>query len=305
MSAHFHTLKTDELSVIVGDNTAHKQHVAGYNGIWQISSVHDARPVYVPRVSGMNLEFFAPFSKTVEVEPRKHPVDLIVHEPARHVTLHQAPSPVAKVESWIDYQVAGPCHIDWTYRYKLHAPEHFDTGYAGFFFASYIHWPDNKAIYVISPDFFRALMWIQYCPPTQGKDSAITWVDDSYDLTFEPLDHGLYSSRAPLRYEIPLFLGRLGDMALAVMFENPQGVVICYGMTGGSFVENQSDRNPAWDFMLYTKNPSENPTGQWRARVVYKKFVSREDILLEYQQFQNSLGHKWDLPRFGPLQKQG
>lgn len=60
MSPHFHRLQTEELSLVVGDNTAHQDHQAGYNGIWDIRSVHDKTPFFVPNYCGMNFEFIAP-----------------------------------------------------------------------------------------------------------------------------------------------------------------------------------------------------------------------------------------------------
>ena len=295
----FHQLQTEELSLIVGDNSAHEHHLSGYNGIWQITSIHDRDPLFVPPYCGMNFEFIAPMSPTDPTEPKNHATDLRVEEAGREVTLHQPPTPTHHVESWMTYRTAGPAHVDWTFRYRLHDPAAFPTGVAGFFFASYIHEPENKAIYVLSRDVYDSLMWVQFCATFQGRDCAITWEEDAYEMQFGQRDHGLYTSRAPIRYAVPMFLGRRRDMAFALMFERPQGVVICHGMGGGGFVANNSDRNPAWDFLLYTDDAASEPEGAWKGRLVYKRFRSRDDILIEYRDFQHSLGREWVIPPYG------
>jgi len=248
----------------------------------------------------MNFEFIAPMPAIHATEPKDHPMELLIEDELQQVTLYQTPTPVHRVESWMTYQVAGPSQVDWTFRYRLHDTGAFPTGFAGFFFANYIHEPENKAIYLLSRDVYNALMWIQFCTAFQGRDSAVTWEDDPYGLHFGPHDHGLYASRAPIRYTVPLMLGRRGEMAFVLMFESPSGVVISHGMGGGGFVQDRSDRNPAWDFFLYVRNPSEAPEGQWNGRLLYKKFLGRDDILREYQDFQQSLGHGWTIPRYGP-----
>jgi hypothetical protein len=294
-----HTLKTEELSAIIGDNTTHHDHQAGYNGIWQMASVHDERPLFVPGYCGMNFEFIAPMAVDDRLEPKDHPTTLQIESPQHQVTLHQSSTPTHQVESWMTYRTAGPAHLDWTFRYRLHDPGAFSRGIAGFFFASYIHRPENKAIYLLSRDVYDTLMWIQFCTTFQGRNAAVAWENDPYDVDFGPHNHGLFTSRAPIRYTVPFFLGRRDDMAFVLMFEKPQGVVISHGMGGGGFVEDQSDRHPAWDFFLYTQDAASQLQGQWNGRLIYKKYLGRDDILQEYQKFQASLGHNWSIPPYG------
>lgn len=301
MSKHFHSLSVDELTVVIGDNSSHEHHLAGYNGIWHMSSVHDEHSLFVPTVCGMNFEYISPIDGKNYREPKDHPVELQIDEPGVQVTLHQTPTPSHHVESWMTYRVAGPCHLDWTFRYKLHKPADFPTGHAGFFFANYINYPENKSVYVLSRDVYETLMWVQFCTLYQGKNAAVCWEQDPYDLEFNEYDHGLFASPAPIRYHVPFMLGRRDDMAYVLMFEQPEGVVLCHGMGGGGFFDDKSDRHPAWDFFLYTQDPRKNPTGQWRGRVMYKKFVDRPDILAEYGQFQASLDRDWAAPAVGEV----
>ena len=295
-----HRVQTKELSLVIGDNAANGNHKAGYNGIWDLRSVHDEEPFFVPPYCGMNFEFIAPKAIEDPTEPKDHPTQLSVE--GAEVVLHQGPTPTHAVESWMRYRPVGPAHIDWTFRYKLHDPAVFPTGVAGFFFASYIDRPENKAIYVLSRDVYDALMWVQYCTTFQGVESAIVWEGDDYDVTFGDYEHGLYTSRAPIRYTVPLMMGRRGAMAFCLLFADPQGGVISHGMGGGGFVPDESDRNPAWDFFLYARDPQVYAEGEWRGRLVYKKFAGRADILREYQAYQRALARDWAMPAYGPVQ---
>ena len=300
MSRHFHELRTEELSATIGDHAAHGRHEPDYSGIWQLHSRHESRPLFIPEYCGFNFEFIAPVDEENIFEPRWHPSELLVEQAGRAVAIHQSPTPSHKVESWLEFKTAGPSHIDWCFRYRLEDPGLFAGGLAGFFFASYIDRPENKAIYLLSRDVYDALMWAQFCTVFQGHRAAVTWEEDAYDYEFGPRDHGLYSSRAPIRYHLPLFYGRQDDMVLAVLFERPQGVVICHGMGGGGYVEDRSDRNPAWDFFLYTSAASSHAEGAWRGRLLYKPFAGRHDILHEYRRMMADFGHQWEIPAYGP-----
>ena len=92
----------------------------------------------------LQFEFIAPMPHAGDpstvgatgTEPKDHPTTLLVEEAGSRATLHQSPTPHRQVESWMTYQTSGPCTVDFTFRYKLHAPQLFTRGFAGFFFAN-------------------------------------------------------------------------------------------------------------------------------------------------------------------------
>jgi len=214
--------------------------------------------------------------------------------------LHQLPTTLHAVESWLTFRLVLPYAIDFSFRYRLHDPERFETNYAGFFFASYLFEPENKAIYLLSKDADRSLSWHQFSTNYHGASAAVVWEMDDYALEFSKHDHGLYRSRAPITYREPLFFGRRNNMVCIWMMQSPAGLVICHGLGGGLWRDN-SDHNPAWDFLLYRTDPQQHPQGEWRGRLVYKRFVGRDDVLQEYQAYQQSLGHDWHAPTSAPL----
>src|SRR5207253_3467116 len=50
------TLRTGDLTAIVGDNGAEMQHRTGYNGLWSLTHREEATNLFVPAVAGLNLE---------------------------------------------------------------------------------------------------------------------------------------------------------------------------------------------------------------------------------------------------------
>ncbi len=73
-------LRGGELTAIVGDNSAAGEHRAGYNGVWSLRHSSSTRNLFVPAVSGLNLEHIVTGehledSKTF-FEPRNAPMTL-------------------------------------------------------------------------------------------------------------------------------------------------------------------------------------------------------------------------------------
>ena len=56
MAPHQHQLQTEELTIEVGDNSpvdtigpnGQQLHLAGYNGLWSLKSVHDPHSLFLP-----------------------------------------------------------------------------------------------------------------------------------------------------------------------------------------------------------------------------------------------------------------
>ncbi len=81
------------------------------------------------------------------------------------------------------------------------------------------------------------------------------------------------------KYSLPFYYGRFHNMVLAYLFDSSESEVIRFSQspTGGGAT------NPAWDFQFIIPQPEQGKEYSFRARIVYKPFISREDILEEYQ----------------------
>jgi hypothetical protein len=66
-------------------------------------------------------------------------------------------------------------------------------------------------------------------------------------------------------------------MVFAILFDRSEGIRFSQSPTGGG------DRNPAWDHHLLIPNPQVGKTYSYKSRLIYKPFVSAEDIQMEYR----------------------
>ena len=45
-----------EINAVIGDNSEHQVHRAGYNGVWELRHLNSTRNLFVPAYAGLNLE---------------------------------------------------------------------------------------------------------------------------------------------------------------------------------------------------------------------------------------------------------
>ena len=142
------TLSVEDLTAIFIDNSDFGDyHRKGYNGIAELRHTFQDSSLFVPFYAGFNLEhIFGGDSLVSLFEPRKNEMDLTrVGKDA--VLLHQPKTPLSHTESWTTFKMVPPHYIDITFRCVFHSTDFFQHGYAGLFWASYIHKPQDKKIY--------------------------------------------------------------------------------------------------------------------------------------------------------------
>jgi len=81
------------------------------------------------------------------------------------------------------------------------------------------------------------------------------------------------------RFTEPFYFGRFGKMVLAYFFDAQEIIRFSQSPTGGG------DLNPAWDFQYIIPATETGKTYSFKVRVVYKPFVSEEDISKEYKKW--------------------
>src|SRR5499427_5413045 len=98
------TFTLGDLTAAIGDNDAKGEHRSGYNGIWSLTHKTEPTNVFVPTVSGMNLEHIfdgetldPPGSADLFFEPRK--AKMTFKKVSDTVAeLHQPATPTFKLE---------------------------------------------------------------------------------------------------------------------------------------------------------------------------------------------------------------
>lgn len=289
-------LTSDELEVVIGNNqpgtSRFADHRVGYNGIWSLQSRHEPANCFVPAYAGLNLEHtyderFANLLDRPELvfEPRHAPMHL-ADITADSVVLHQPPTALTGVESWTCFRVEGN-RIAFEFRA---VPRSAPPGeWLGIFWASYIHAPADPGVCFLGswPDHDTPTGWMKLACDAHGESANVTgpdavmhpdeWREQQDWPPFGSLIHSL--SRR--RYAEPMFYGRPGDgkMMLLVLFEPNPGLRIVQSPSGGGFTEQASTWNPAWDFHLLVRPAVVGQEITLRARVIYKPFESRDEIL--------------------------
>ncbi len=276
------TLKNSDLEATFVDNQSFgSEHKPGYNGIAKLfHSAQDSSP-FVPFYAGFNLEHIFGGDSLVQLfEPRKNPMSLY-RKSENEVLLYQAPTPLSGMESLTSFKLTETNYIDITFRCIIHNIEFFKHDYVGLFWASYINAPKGKEINFLGLEKGdTAKKWILAYSEKHGKKSTHISIDDENDFFFASNFNVTLSNHfSDYKYSLPFYYGRFHNMVLAYLFDSSESEVIRFSQspTGGGAT------NPAWDFQFIIPQPEQGKEYSFRARIVYKPFISREDILEEYQ----------------------
>jgi len=274
------TIQAGDLTATFADNEAYGPvHSQKYNGISELRHVSATDNLFVPDYAGFNLEHFFGGDLLEELfEPRLCPM-VLTQLDARSVRLHQAPTPISKVESETVFTVVPPHFIDVEVKVVFHDLAEFSHGYAGVFWASYINLPEDRHIYFFgtSPDNPEP-HWISAFSEKHGVKSTHLHVDDTFQPYFAPDFNAVLASHfSDYRYVEPFYYGRRGDMVYAIFFDRTEGIRFSQSPTGGGHT------NPAWDHQLVVPDPKIGTPYSYRARLMYKPWVSNEDVRETFQ----------------------
>lgn len=280
------TFHVGELTAVIGDNSAHGEHRAGYNGVWSLKHATGHRSLFVPTIAGLNHEHIfdgqADDAREVFFEPRY--AEMTFRKLSDHeAELHQPPTPTFQLESRTRFTFVEPYYLDMTYRCVAH--QHlFEHGYIGLFWASYINAPEDKSMY------FRGglegqsqPLWMQLCTQRHNDESTVVHPSDQFGLTFRPdFRDALYRNFSPMRYDLPLFYGRFEDHTWITMFKSHQGIRLTHSPSGGGTNAERGTTNPAWDFQYLVPEYDVNQEYGFELRAVFRPKCSREEVLEEY-----------------------
>jgi hypothetical protein len=285
----FAVLRGTRIECTIGNNKSAGEHQAGYNGIFALRARGSAHSAFVSLYAGVNLEHYfgtAPRNAngTTLFEPRHAPME-VKRIADRAVELHQPPTPVWRVESWTRFEVKNPHYVDVTYRCQPR-DNTFHDGVMGVFWASYMNAPEDKSIYFLGPEStLDHPKWLQLCTQHHDHCSTVRRVDDTTNTAFAEAPSMLWNQLSPLRFSKPFFYGRVGNMVLIYIFEDSPYLRFTHSPSGGGPTADGTDTCPAWDFQLVVPNVQVDTEYGLRLRVVYKRWVSRADVLDEVRRY--------------------
>ena len=296
---HSARVQTDALKLVIADNEAYgAEHRAGYNGVSELRRGSGSeKNLFVPLYAGLNFEHIfsgdaASFGWNI-FEPRRAPMQLVRLADTK-VELRQERTEHWPLRSRLVYEVKGDA-IDFTYfgtplqdAWKKH-------GYIGVFFASYIQAPEDMSIQCIGRSRpgrgDPRPRWIRHLPEKHGLSANHRPAGSTWD---PPLDDGfnidLVKGISDFEYLHPFYFGRSGENVFVMMFErtgNEGELRFAQSPSGGG------KGNPAWDFVYFQRACAVNREFSFRARAVYRKFTSAEDVARLYEEWS---GEKVNLP---------
>ena len=285
----FATLRSEELRCTIGNNTEKGNHRAGYNGVFELTSIHQAESLFVPQYAGLNLEHVFDASsrgndRETFFEPRVAPMEFEQINPTT-VVLRQPTLPHWKVESTTTFRLTNPYYLDVTFK-CIPWSDHFKGGAFGLFWASYINAPLDKSVYFLRAGQNGGRVWQQFCTQYHNHDSTVKSVEDAFDWKFDSeARDSLFSNISKIRYAEPFFYGRFRNMVFIVIFDRNEGIRFAHSPSGGGSTPEGDDTNPAWDFQWVIPKYVVGNTCQFDYRVVYKKWIDRADVQAEVARF--------------------
>ncbi len=275
---HCALLQAGEIQVIIGD--ASRDGVGGhqYCGIWSLTSKH--RPFNA---------FGNSYAGLIPSEIRgKAPMLEAVDDTS--CTLSRAADDSRPVDVRAEYTVKAPYYIDHT----LVFTDRKDARQPGCEFREvrwccYMNCPEDPRLHFLSQG-----QWHAYIPPSHGVAANIApaYVPDN-DLEVWPVqsdwrhqradDRPFHWDRYEHRFDLPFYYGRLGEMAMILIFDTPRWLRFYCSPSGGGQSLIPGQHCPAWDFEWVIPASAYQVGRQYslRVRLVYKRFVSREDVLEE------------------------
>lgn len=287
---HSVTLKSGDLEVVIGDNSAEGSHRAGYNGVWSLRHRLADRSLFVPGIAGLNLEHIingTPIdSDELFFEPRRSPMTL---QPINHnsVRLHQPATFATGVESTTQFSLSEPNVLDMHFE-CVPRKAVFPHGYLSLFWASYIHAPTDKSMHFLGSPADQSPAWTQLCTQFHNDQSTVKHRSDDYEARWDPDQReALFRNFSKLRFDSPFFYGNFGELMWVVLFDSSEGIRLTHSPSGGGFDTSRRTSNPAWDFQFLIRNPKVNMARSFAVRTILCPAIDRNllpDMAAEWQQ---------------------
>lgn len=279
VNEHYVELSRGPLQITVVDNAALDlpqlpKHRAGYNGVARL--VHKQHPhnLFVPGIAGLNFEHIhdgTTRNLVEKFEPRKFPMQLR-RLSEFVIEVYQPPTGNFQLESCGRYTLRDDGVIEYDFECRPHR-DSFQEQLIGLFWASYIHQPQDKAIWfrgrsigTASDELLRAETPRHGVNSTHGPVKAtLPSIDADFPLT-------LVNHPSRLEYVEPWFYGISQGLAFVQVFRPQDGIWIAQSPSGGG------NGNPAWDFQWFIHNAKVGQVYGLRVKAAVVPFKSHEQV---------------------------
>jgi len=293
------TLEHGNLKLVLKDNSNSPADLSGVDSLFNTKDApeFDAFDPDSPGASaGLNFEhiilgYSSPLNRFV---PRHHRYSLYPIENGRSAILIRRREDCPwNISSSLRYELKDPDAIDFEFRCTPHDMSHFydDRGHAIFFFANYMNDCISPEIHFLGVDAAGAEeKWITVDAPSghanwdhggtyRSVDAQELHYDANHDFALNT-----WSYDYP-RFTRPFYYGRAAhDMVMILMFDRTYSDLDEIRFSLFKFKLPARPR-PAWDFQYVIHQAQANREYGFRGRLVWKKWVSEEDCLREYERW--------------------
>jgi hypothetical protein len=289
-----------DLSVLFRDNSASPRILSGIQSLFSTASVKDF-DAYDPDTAGasagMNFEHIISGHRSAmnKFTPRHGKYDLYQLPDRNSVVLvrNREDSPWA-VSSTLRYEVMAPHYIDVEFRCQAHRPGLFsERGYIIFFFANYMNDVEEVPLNFLGVERERGPeKWITADAPKGHPDwngggtyrhAQAAPLDYDGDVEFR-LNSWSYDYP---RFTKPFYYGRAEHgMVFILMFDRTVSQDDQIRFSLFKFKVPKHPR-PAWDFQYVVNKVEAGREYGFKGRLVWKRFVSAQDCLDEYEKWRN------------------
>jgi hypothetical protein len=298
-------IERGELAVTFRDNSQSPQELSGIDGLINIKHEPDYDafdPDTRGASAGLNFEHIISGQENPnnKFAPRHGPYKLYELPGGNSVSLvRQAEDCPWKVASALEYVVKEPNYVDFTFRCTPQDASLFGShGYAIFFFANYMNDVEDVAIHFRGHQSLQGKeIWTAADAPeghpdwnSGGNYSALAADALTYDDDVQ-FRLNTWSYEWP-RITKPFYYGRARHgMTLILMFDRLYSERDQIRFSLYKFKLPKYPR-PAWDFQYVINLVKSGEEYGFRGRLVWKKFVSAEDCLSEYEKWIAELGNQ-------------
>ena len=265
--------QTGEIQVIIGDASRDGAGGQQYCGVWSLTSKHRVFNAFGNSYAGL-----------IPGELRGKEPELEVTGTNSAELAHPADERYP-VEARALYVLKSPYIIEHTFTFT----DHKDVRGQGCDFREvswccYMNSPEDSRIHFLSEG-----EWYRYISPQHGVGSNIApgYIIDDQLERWPPREgrRPFHWDRIKRRFDKPFYYGRLGNMALILIFGTPEWLRFFCSPSGGGGSLLPEKSCPAWDFEWVIPNEQYEVGREYelKMRLIYKQFISDADILAEYQ----------------------
>lgn len=288
-------LRAGRIVATLCDNSRSPQVLSGLQSLFHTTVPDfDAFDPDTPGASaGLNFEHIISGHRNRDnrFAPRHGRSDLYPREHGRSATLVRRREDCPwDVSSTLTYTVKEPHYVDFDFRCTPHSASRFgQRGYAICFFANYMNDVEDPAIHFLGVKSRQTgETWIAADAPAghpdwnhggtyRHRDASAVEYDDDHDFKLNS-----WSYDYP-RYTKPFYYGRAArGMVLLIMFDRAYTAEDEIRFSLFKFKLPKRPR-PAWDFQYVIHRVAEDRQYGFRGRLVWKKWISQEDCLDEYE----------------------